>query len=140
MARAVATLFMLCLASSACVRRVETRTVTVTGEELRREDLMRAGENLPARFSVVTRPATPRDCPPSLRDDALATTLTLRRSLLIPVQGASGTNYQTFGDYAVEPAGKYGEKPGEGVRVDCTLVRGVGIVILRSGEGATAGE
>jgi hypothetical protein len=125
------TTLLALLLMAACVRRVETRTVTVEGDELRQEELMRAASNLPSSFTVVSQAATPRDCPPSLRDDAQQTTLTLRRSLVIPVQTETGASYQSFGDYAVAPAGKYGEQQGEGVRVDCARVRGVGIIKLR---------
>jgi hypothetical protein len=114
----------------ACVKRVETSTATVHVEELRREDTLRTAVNLPESFAVVTPAATPRDCPQTLRDDRLSTRLTLRRALVIPVQDSAGVAYQPFGDYVVAPAAQYGEQEGEGVRVDCTRLRGVGVVRL----------
>jgi hypothetical protein len=114
---------------SACVQRVDT-TSTVEVGELRREDAVRTAVNLPESFAVATPAATPRDCPAALRDSRLNTRLTLRRSLLIPVQDSTGVAYRPFGDYAVEPAEQYGEKAGEGLRVDCTVLRAVGVVTL----------
>ena len=116
--------------ATACVRRVETSTSAVEVGELRREDTLRTAVNLPDSFAVVTPAATERDCPPALRDEAMKTMLTLRRSLLIPVQDAAGVAYQPFGDYSAEPAGKYGDQAGDALRIDCSRRRGVGIVKL----------
>jgi hypothetical protein len=121
---------LACGGGAACVKRVETSTATVEVDELRREDTLRAAVNLPESFVVVMPAATERDCPPALRDEGVTTRLTLRRSLLIQVQDASGVAYRPFGDYSLEPAGKYGDQAGEGLRVDCTRLRGVGIVTL----------
>ena len=118
------------IGAAACVKQVETTTSTVEVEDLRREAELRIAVNLPDSFRVVTAPATARDCPPALRDERLQTRLTLRRSLLIPVQNSAGVTYQPFGDYAVEPAAQYGEQPGEGVRIDCARRRGIGVVTL----------
>jgi hypothetical protein len=118
------------IGATACVKRVETRTATVVVEELRREDALRPAVNLPDSFVVVTPGATERDCPPALRDDGRNTRLTLRRSVLIPVQDSTGVGYQPFGDYALEPAGEYGEQAGEGLRIDCARLRAIGIVTL----------
>jgi hypothetical protein len=118
------------IGATACVKRVETSTATVVVEELRREDALRPAVNLPDSFVVVTPRATERDCPPALRDAGRNTRLTLRRSVLIPVQDSTGVAYQPFGDYAIEPAGEYGEQPGEGLRVDCARLRAIGIVTL----------
>lgn len=116
--------------ATACVKQVETTTTTVEVDDLRREDALRAAVNLPATFAVVTPAATPRDCPPALRDDRRNSNLTLRRSLLIQVQEGAVVAYRPFGDYAVEPPAQYGEQAGEGVRVDCVQLRGVGVVTL----------
>jgi hypothetical protein len=118
------------IGATACVRRVETSTSTIEVEQLRREDALRVALNLPDSFVVVTPASTARDCPPALREQGRDTRLTLRRSLLIQVQDSAGVVYRPFGDYALEPAGQYGEQPGEGLRVDCGSRRGVGIVTL----------
>jgi hypothetical protein len=128
--RAVLVLGLVLAGAPACVQRVEQSTSTVEVGELRREDVLRTAVNLPDSFVVVTRPATERDCAPALRDDVMKTMLTLRRSLLIPVQDAAGVAYHPFGDYAAEPGGKYGDQAGEALRVDCSLRRAVGIVTL----------
>jgi hypothetical protein len=128
--RASLALGLVLVGATACVKHVETTTSTVEVEELRREAELRTAVNLPDSFAVVTPAATVRDCPPALRDERLQARLTLRRSLLIPVQDSAGTAYRPFGDYAVEPAAQYGEQPGEGVRVDCARRRGIGVVTL----------
>jgi hypothetical protein len=121
---------LVVISVSACVKRVVTSTATIEVGELRQEDALRVAANLPAKFTIMTPAATPRDCPRALRDDRLNARLTLRRALLIQVQDAAGVAHRPFGDYAVEPAAQYGEKDGEGLRVDCGELRGVGVVTL----------
>ena len=38
--------------------------------------------------------------------------------------------YRATGDYSVEPKGLYGEEEGEGLRVDCSRLRAIGVVAL----------
>ncbi|HEX6133365.1 MAG TPA: hypothetical protein VFZ24_05365 [Longimicrobiales bacterium] len=111
-----------------CVSR-ETTTVEITPDAMRTSEV-RGATNLPAQFVVVTAAAAPGDCPPALRDPGLDSTLRLQRSVLRPVADSTARGYRAVGDYAVEPRGVYGERPGEGVRVDCSRLRALGIVRL----------
>lgn len=91
---------------------------------------LRTATNLPDRFAVVTPGAKPGDCPPQLRDPGLHTTLLLQRSLVYPVADTASAAHRAVGDYAVEPAGRYGEREGEGLRVECGALRAIGVVRL----------
>jgi hypothetical protein len=128
--RAMARLAVAALVLAGCVRTYTTSVVEVAADGLRREEPLRSASNLPASFQVVTAAATASDCPAALRDPALNATLTLRRSLLLPVRDSSGTSYVALGDYAVSPAGLYGDAEGDGLRLDCTRMRALGVVRL----------
>jgi hypothetical protein len=74
-----------------------------------------------------------RGCgPPELRDTGLHTTLRLYRSMYRP-QADTARAYRAVGDYTVEPRGRYGEGEDEGLRVDCTRLRAIGVVRLGVG-------
>jgi hypothetical protein len=121
-----ATLLIVC---GACVSR-QTNTVEVMADPMEASSDLRSATNLPPRFVVVTAPATPGDCPPQLSDPGLRTTLRLQRSILRQMPDSTTVGYGALGDYSVEPAGLYGELAGEGLRVDCTRLRAVGVVRL----------
>jgi hypothetical protein len=125
----VLTIVLACLVSGGCVRREITR-VEVAPDVMESGQDLRTATNLPQQFTVVTPPATPGDCPPTLRDTGLHATLRLRRSVLRPVPDSAATQYRAVGDYAVEPQGLYGEEEGEGVRVDCSRLQAIGVVRL----------
>ncbi|CAN5767978.1 hypothetical protein BH23GEM9_BH23GEM9_21930 [soil metagenome] len=122
---------LLVVAASACVRTVDLGTVEVA-QDIRHGTTVRSAQNLPSRFTVVTPPAVTGDCPVRLRDDIVGTTLSLSRSMLLPVQDTTGDQqFQSFGDYAVTPRGQYGDtEPGDGLRIDCIRLRALGIITL----------
>lgn len=115
--------------ATACVSR-QTSTVEVASGDMQAAGDLRTATNLPPQFHIVTPAATPRDCPPELRDPGLRATLRLRRSVLRPSADTTVTGYIAIGDYSVEPTGLYGEEPGEGLRVDCSRLRAIGVVVL----------
>ena len=116
---------------SGCVRTYDTQIVGTTTDNASREPLRSAG-NLPAGFTVVTAGAAAGDCPIRLRDDGIRTVLTLARTVRIPIRDSAGTVYVTYGDYRVQPAGAYGDTAGEGLRVNCAVLRPLGVVQIES--------
>lgn len=127
--RAILNALPLAILVSACVSRQST-TVEVTPDDMRATSDLRTATNLPSRFDVATPASTPRDCPRELRDPGLGTTLRLHRSVLRPPADTAVAGYIAMGDYSVEPPGLYGEEPGEGLRVDCSRLRAIGVVRL----------
>jgi hypothetical protein len=127
MLRSVCGAAVLCGALVACVR-TETTRVEVTPDPMR-GDSLKPATNLPAAFTVLIAPSTPGDCPTRLRDAGLGTTLTLQRSTMRAAPDSTGA-FRAFGDYSAEPIGRYGEVAGEGLRVDCTRLRALGVVAL----------
>ena len=120
----------LSVLATACVSR-QTSTVEVASGDMQAAADLRTATNLPPQFQIVTPAATPRDCPPELRDPGLRATLRLHRSVLRPsADSTAAGGYIAIGDYAVEPGGLYGEEPGEGLRVDCSRLRAIGVVAL----------
>jgi hypothetical protein len=119
---------LLALVLCACVR-TDTRTIEVSPDRIG-PDALKPATNLPARFDVVAAAGTAGDCPPRLRDGELGTTLTLLRSTFRQAPDSAAAGYRAYGDYRVEPRGRYGEEPGEGLRVDCARLRAVGVVAL----------
>jgi hypothetical protein len=108
---------------------VDLGTVEVA-RDIRTESTVRSASNLPGRFRVLT-PARQGECPSRLADDAVGTVLDLRRATQLPVQDTAGVRYETFGDYRATPTGHYGDtQPGDGLRIDCTRLRAVGIITL----------
>jgi hypothetical protein len=131
-ARAAGTWALACsLAWSGCVHRQST-TVEITASEIEAAADLRSATNLPTRFAIITPAAAPGDCPPELRDTGLHTTLRLYRSMYRP-QADTARAYRAVGDYTVEPRGRYGEGEDEGLRVDCTRLRAIGVVRLGVG-------
>ncbi|HEX6307405.1 MAG TPA: hypothetical protein VFZ69_04400 [Longimicrobiales bacterium] len=124
----IAGVLVAVLTAAACVSR-ETTTVDVTPDPIQTSDV-RGATNLPPQFAIVTAAEAPGDCPRALRDPGLGATLRLQRSTLRPDNDSTARAYRAIGDYAVEPRGVYGEKPGEGVRVDCSRLRAIGIIRL----------
>lgn len=123
----VCLVFVLCAAG--CVRRTY-ETVEVAAEPLQEEE-MQGARNLPQSFTVVTPARTAGDCPPALSDPSLGVTLTLHRSVLLPVADTARGGYRAYGDYIVTPRGRYGAHEGQGLRVDCQRMRAMGVVTLR---------
>lgn len=116
------------LALLACIR-TETTRVEVTPDPMQ-PDGMKAATNLPPQFTIVTPASAAGDCPPQLRDAGLGTSLTLQRSSLRAVTDSADI-YRAYGDYSAAPRGRYGEEPGEGLRIDCSRLRALGVVPLR---------
>lgn len=117
-----------CASVTGCIRR-EYSVIEVTPDVMRSPD-MRSAANLPERFTVVTPAAEANACPPVLRDTGLHTTLRLQRSVLRQVADSASAGYRAVGDYSVDPAGRYGEVEGEGLRVDCSRLSAIGVVTL----------
>jgi len=111
----------------------QSTTVEVTAGEMEAASDLRSATNLPTRFAIITPAAAPGDCPPELRDTGLHTTLRLYRSMYRP-QADTARDYRAVGDYTVEPGGRYGEAEDEGLRVDCTRLRAIGVVHLGVGQ------
>lgn len=118
------------LLTGGCVRTYETQVVGSSMADASQEPLRSAG-NLPQGFTVITPGSSAGDCPLLLRDDGIRTMLTLARTMRIPIRDSAGTAYVTYGDYSVQPAGAYGDTAGEGLRVDCGVLRPLGVVELR---------
>jgi hypothetical protein len=118
---------LLAIALCGCVR-TDTSRIEVTPDPIG-PDALKAATNLPAQFAVLSAPGTPGDCPPRLRDGQLGTTLTLLRSTFRQAPDSTA-GYRAYGDYSVEPRGRYGEEAGEGLRVDCSRLRALGVVAL----------
>jgi hypothetical protein len=121
------------VAGGGCARSVEVvgREVVTGGRQ--ESAPPRSAGNLPTSFVVVTPASVSTDCPPLLRDPGINAVLTLRHSTLQPTRDADGTvHYWAVGDYTSEPRGRYGEEPGEGLRIDCTRLRALGIVRVES--------
>lgn len=115
-----------------------TSTSQVIGREVISDGVeqstpVRSAANLPVSFEIISPATVSSDCPPLLRDPGLNVTLSLRASVLQPTRQEDGTvSYGAIGDYAAEPRGRYGEAPGEGLRIDCTRMWPLGIVRLDS--------
>jgi hypothetical protein len=122
---AAAWAFACILACAGCVHRQST-TVEITASEMEAAADLRSATNLPSRFAIITPAAAPGDCPPELRDTGL------HRSIYRP-QADTARAYRAVGDYTVEPGGRYGEAEDEGLRVDCTRLRAIGVVRLGVG-------
>jgi hypothetical protein len=117
------------VAGAGCARTVEVVGREVVTEGRQESTPARSAGNLPTSFIVVTPASVSTDCPPLLRDPGINAVLTLRHSTLQPSRDADGTvHYWAIGDYTAEPRGRYGEEPGEGLRIDCTRLRALGIV------------
>jgi hypothetical protein len=124
----VAALSLAVLLCAACVRTT-SETVEVTPEPVQQQEVQTA-RNLPQAFTVVTAARLAGDCPPALSDPSLGTALTLQRSVLLPAPDTA-QGFRAVGDYVVTPAGRYGDRAGQGLRVDCQRLRALGIVALR---------
>jgi hypothetical protein len=118
----------LVICALACVRTTY-ETVEVTPEPVQQEEVQGA-RNLPQSFAVVTPARAAGDCPAALSDPSLGTTLALHRSVLLPVADTT-RNYRAYGDYIVTPRGRYGDREGQGLRIDCQRLRAMGVVTLR---------
>ena len=114
---------------AACVQTTY-ETVEVTPEPVQQEDVQTA-RNLPQAFTVVTAARAPGDCPPALSDPSLGATLTLRRSVMLPAADSTRGGFRAYGDYIVTPRGRYGDREGQGLRVDCQRLRAMGVITLR---------
>lgn len=130
MPRAPVTVLLLLVVAAGCVRTYTTDVVEVLSESARPQPLKDA-TNLPPEFEVLTPASSAGGCAVRLRDTGLNTTLTLVHAVSMPVQDSAGTAHSWYGDYAVQPVGRYGELEGEGLRVDCTRLRALGVVRLR---------
>lgn len=130
MRRAHVAVLVLFAVAAGCVRTYTTDVVEVLSESAQPQPLKDA-TNLPPEFEVLTPPSSAGGCAARLRDVGLNTTLTLVQAVSLPAQDSTGTAHSWYGDYAVEPAGRYGEIEGEGLRVDCTRRRALGVVKLR---------
>ena len=119
-------------AASGCIRRTVTTEIVDITPVATQQQQMKSASNLPGQFEVVTQPRIESDCPPRLRDPELQALLTLSNSIMLPTRDttAGGRPYTVFGDYSIQPQGSYGDEPGEGLRVDCGRLRGLGLVQL----------
>ncbi|MEX1184481.1 MAG: hypothetical protein WEF86_14815 [Gemmatimonadota bacterium] len=117
------------LMASGCVHTYETQIIDASTAAVTQQPL-KSASNLPPTFVVVTPGASGGDCPLRLRDDGLRTMLTLARTLRIPIRDSAATTYETFGDYAVLPPGAYGDTEGDALRIDCGVLRALGVVRL----------
>jgi hypothetical protein len=118
------------LLPAACVRTVELDRVEVT-EDFRRHSPARSATDLPPAFDVVMPARTPGTCPPRLRDPGLGVMLDLFRSLTVPVTADGEGRYESVGDYRITPPGHYGSTSAmEGLRVECAVLRPLGLVRL----------
>jgi hypothetical protein len=116
-----------------CIRRTVTTDIVDVTPIAAQEQRLKPATNLPALFEVVTPARIENDCPPRLRDPELQALLTLSHSMMLPLRdtsAAGGRSYTAFGDYAIQPQGSYGDEPGEGLRVDCSRMRALGLVLL----------
>ena len=72
------------------------------------------------------------ECAIRLRDERTGAVLTLMRSELRTETSTRGdtvmTVYRSHGDYSVEPAGTYGVREGQRLRVECGTWKGIGVV------------
>jgi hypothetical protein len=118
------------LLCTSCLKTVVMSTVDITPSSSTTDTPLRSATNLPAAFSVVKAPATAGECPPLLADSAMGITLSLRRSVIVPVQDSTGIHHRAIGDYEIMPAQRYGASAGDGLRVDCTRMRGIGVIAL----------
>lgn len=118
-----------CVLGAACMRTVGVDTVEVAQQGMG-DLLLGPATNLPPTFDVITPAARPGECPARLADSGLGTALTLRRAVSLPVRDSAGVSHRAYGDYGVEPAGAYGDRPGEGLRIDCGRLRVLGLVVL----------
>ena len=117
------------LCAAACVRTTY-ETVEVTPEPVQQQEVETA-RNLPQAFTIVTAARAPGDCPPTLSDASLGATLTLQRSVMLPVADTTRGGFRAYGDYVVTPRGRYGDREGQGLRVDCQRLRAMGVISLR---------
>ncbi|HSJ07576.1 MAG TPA: hypothetical protein VK936_12800 [Longimicrobiales bacterium] len=130
----VAGLLMAGVVGAGCARTVEVVGREVVTDGRQESAPARSAGNLPTSFIVVTPASVSTDCPPVLRDPGINAVLTLRHSTLQPTREADGTvHYWAIGDYTAEPRGRYGEEPGEGLRIDCSRLRALGIVRVETG-------
>ena len=121
--------FAIALCVGACVRTTYD-TVEVTPEPVQQQEVQTA-RNLPQTFTVVTAARAPGDCPPALADPSLGTALTLQRSVMLPVADTTTRGgFRAYGDYVVTPRGRYGDREGEGLRIDCQRLRAMGVISL----------
>lgn len=124
--RSLPALLLLILVTGGCIRR-EVSRVEVMTDVMASPDL-RTATNLPSEFAVVSPPERAGDCPTQLTDAGLNTVLRLHRSVLRQAQDSTGS--RSFGDYSVKPSGQYGEREGEGLRVDCARMQAIGVIRL----------
>jgi hypothetical protein len=86
----------------------------------------RPASAVPERFvPVEARPAGAAGCPVHLKDPRDDTRLELIRSTEVTGQDRGPSH---LGDYAVTPAGHYGVKPAELLRLDCETGGAIGVV------------
>jgi len=124
---AAAALVLLVFCTS-CMRTVTLSTVDVTPSSTTSEAPLRSATNLPTSFTIVKAAPSAAECPPLLADSLYRTTLSLRRSVVVPVQDANGVHHRAIGDYAIDPPLRYGAGPDDLLRVDCARMRAIGIV------------
>jgi hypothetical protein len=124
------TLLSCAILSTSCIRTVDLGTVEVA-RDIRTESSVRSASNLPQSFAIAIPARAAGECPIRLRDDVVGAVLDLQRAMQLPVQDSAGSRYEAFGDYRATPAGFYGDtEPEDGLRIDCTRLRALGIVRL----------
>lgn len=129
-----AIVLVLALIVAGCVSSSQVIGREVITEGIEQTTPVRSAANLPMSFEILAPATVASDCPPLLRDPGLNVTLTLRHSVFQPTRNEDGTvSYGAIGDYGAEPRGRYGEGPNEGLRIDCTRLRPMGIVTVGSG-------